>query len=299
MNLPGLPKDACRRAAGSAVASYGRLTAVVSFCIVISCIAIPTGLRAQSLKPETQHDFDCYVQSAETRMNAQKVFVRADSDAALEARLVHGQKAETVPANGPNPHALPGGQLYDWVGAVFIPGAKLDRLVAMLQDYDHRPQYFSETIATSKLLCRTGENHFRYTMRLKEPAVIDVESDVVWERVDEHRWRCRSYSIDTRETGKDHGYLRRLYSYWRFAEAEKGVSVEAETITLSDEFGSMARTFGSLLLGINPEKSLKHSLASMRESVLKPGLQIPSLPVGLPECAAPVRAGGCSSGTDH
>jgi hypothetical protein len=260
-------------------------------------MAGPTGLLGQQLKPETQRDFDCYVQSAEIRMNGQKTFVRADSDAALNAQLTHGQKVETIPANGPNPHALAGGQLYDWVGAVFIPGAKLDRLIEMLQDYDHRPQYFSETIATSKLLCRTGDKQFRYTMRLKEPAAIDVESDVVWERVDEHRWRCRSYSTSTREVGKDHGYLRRLYSYWRFAEAPQGVEVEAETITLSDEFGSMARTFGSMLLGINPEKSLKHSLASMRESVLRPGLQIPVSPAGLPECAAPYRVGECSSGT--
>jgi hypothetical protein len=267
--------------------------------VAISCLAIPTGLLAQQLKPETQRDFDCYVQSAETRMNAQKDFIRTDSDTALNARLVRGQKVETILANGANPHGLHGGQLYDWIGAVFIPDASLERLVRMLQDYDHRAQYFSETISTSKLLCRTGENHFRSTMRLKEPAVIDVESDVVWERVDEHRWRCRSYSIDTRETGKDHGYLRRLYSYWRFAETPKGVYVEAETITLSDEFGSMARTFGSMLLGINPEKSLRHSLASMRESVLKPGLQIPSPPVGLPECAAPVRLGACSSATGH
>ena len=60
--------------------------------------------------------------------------------------------------------------------------------------------------------------------------------------------------------GKDHGYLRRLYSYWRFAETDKGVFVEAETITLSDEFGAVTRTLGSALMGINPEKSLKHSL---------------------------------------
>jgi len=253
--------------------------------VMLSCLSIPTGLLAQTLKPETQREFDAYVQSAEARMNARKEFVRADSDPALQARLVRGQKVETIPANGANPHALTGAQLYDWAGVIFIPGAKLDQLIRMLQDYDHRPEYFSETIASSKLLCRTGQDHFGYTMRLKEPAVIDVESDVVWERVDEHRWLCRSYSIHTKEAGKDHGYLRRLYSYWRFAETTGGVHVDAETITLSDVFGSMARTFGSMLLGINPEKSLKHSLISMRESVLKPGLQIPSLPE-VPECAA-------------
>ncbi|HLK67644.1 MAG TPA: hypothetical protein VKU19_29620 [Bryobacteraceae bacterium] len=259
-------------------------TPVILSCAVLAAAISCAALFAQQLKPQTQHDFDNYVQSAETRMNGQKAFVRADSDSALNTRLVHGLKVETLPANGPNPHALTGGQLYDWVGVVFIPDVNLDRLVRMLQDYDHRADYFSETIASSKLLCRTGDSHFRYTMRLKEPAVIDVESDVVWEKVDEHRWRCRSYSTNTQEVGKDHGYLRRLYSYWRFAENQQGVQVEAETITLSDEFGSMARTFGSLLMGINPEKSLKHSLSSMRESAKRPGLEKLTLPIGLPEC---------------
>ncbi len=264
-----------------------------SLALVICCCAMPGGTVPGQLKPETQHDFDCYVQAAEARMAARTAFVLADGDAALKEQLVRGRRAPTVAPNGPNPHKVAGGHLYDWIGSVFIPGAKLDRLIEMLQDYDHRALYFPETIATSKLLCRTGQERFRYSMRLKEPAVIDTENDVVWERVDAHRWRCRSYSTQAQEVGKDHGYLRRLYSYWRFSEAENGVYVEGQTITLSDEFGGMARTFGSMLLGINPEKSLKHSLESMRESVLKPGLQIAAPPEGLPACGEPVTAGEC------
>ena len=267
----------------------------MKFCsaVLLCALGAPGVLRAQ-LKPETQRDFDCYIQSAEARMDARKAFVLAGADSALNQKLAHDQKVETIAANGANPRQLTGGQLYDWIGAVFIPGTSLDRLVRMLQDYDHRPQYFPETISTSKLLCRTGENHFRYTMRLKEPAIIDVESDVVWDRVDEHRWRCRSYSTRTAEAGKDHGYLRHLYSYWRFKETGEGVYVESETITLSENFGSVSRALGSMLMGINPEKSLRHSLAAMRQSVRKPGLDIPGLPAGLAACGEPVRPAGCA-----
>ena len=263
---------------------------------VIACIAIPAWLSAGTPKPETQRAFECYVQSAEARMDARKAFALASADSAWNKQLVEEKRIATMAPNGPNPHKLAGGHLYDWIGSVFIPGARIDRLVEMLQDYDHRAQYFPETISTSKLLCRSGKDHFRYTMRMKEPAVIDVDSDVVWERVDAQRWRCRSYSTKTTEVGKDHGYLRQLYSYWRFAEVEKGVYVEAETITLSDEFGGMTRALGSMLMGINPEKSLKHSLEAMRESVLKPGLTIPPLPEGLPQCEAAVpRPSGCAT----
>jgi hypothetical protein len=237
--------------------------------------AASTAIPAGQPGPQTQREFECYVQAAEARMEARQATVPA------------GERGiQTIGGNGANPHKLSGGHLYDWIGTSFIPGASLEKLIRMLQDYDHRAAYFPETIATSKLLCRTGKDRFRYTMRMKEPAVIDVESEVIWEQVDARHWRCRSYSIKVAEAGKDHGYLRRLNSYWRFSETGNGVFVDAETITLSDEFGGMTRALGSALMGINPEKSLKHSLEAMRASVLKPGLDIPAPPAGLPECGA-------------
>ena len=101
-------------------------------------LAIPPGLHAQ-LKPETQHDFDCYIQSAEARMDARKPFVLADADSALNQKLVKNQKVETIAANGANPHKLSGAQLYDWIGTVFIPGASLDRLIQLLRRFPRGP----------------------------------------------------------------------------------------------------------------------------------------------------------------
>jgi len=264
----------------------------------IFSLAIAPGVRAQQLKPGTLHDFECYVQAAEQRMSARQAFLLADSNSALDAKLVNGRRIETVEGNGSNPHKVAGGLIFDWIGSVFIAGVKLDRTVRMLQDYDHRAQYFSETISASKLLCRRGDNQFHYSMRLKEPAVIDVESDVIWEQVDPHRWRCRSYSTEVQAVGKDKGYLRRLYSYWRFSEAESGVYVEGETITMSDQFGSLMRGLGSMM-GINPEKSLRHSLDSMRETLQKPGQQFPSPPTGRPECGEPYHPEGCAVQSGH
>ncbi|HUI41972.1 MAG TPA: hypothetical protein VL523_08390 [Terriglobia bacterium] len=260
--------------------------------LALFVLAMGPVLAAQQLKPETERDFDCYIQAAEQRMGARPTFLVADADAALNQQLVGSHRIQTVEGNGANPHKVVGGLIFDWVGSEFISGATLDRTVRMLQDYDHRAQYFSETIATSKLICRRGEDQFDYSMRLKEPAVLDVASDVLWQRVDAHRWRCRSYSTDVRAVGKDKGYLRRLDSYWRFAEVPNGVYVEGETITLSDSFGALMRGLGSMM-GINPEKSLKHSLDSMRETLQKPGLQFPDPPQGVAACGEAYRPPGC------
>jgi hypothetical protein len=256
-------------------------------------LAIAAGLPAQPLKPQTVHDFECYVQAAEARMAARKAFLATDDDAAMKTRVLRADKPETILANGANPHKITGAMLYDWIGVIFIPHTTVDRTVRMLQDYDHRPRYFPEVISASKLLCRTGEDRFGFSMRLKEPAIIDSTNDVVWEKVDEHRQRCRSYSTEVKEIGATHNYLLRLNSYWRFADTGDGVLVESETITLSGEFNGLMRTLGSIA-GINPEKSLKKTLGSMRESQLKPEAQFDSAPTGLPACGEPVRMSGCT-----
>ena len=69
--------------------------------------------------------------------------------------------------------------------------------------------------------------------------------------------------------------------------------MEAETITLSGEFGSFMRALGSMM-GINPEKSLRKTLESMRESHAQAGRwSSPRPPAGLPDCGEPVRMAGC------
>jgi hypothetical protein len=259
--------------------------------------AIAGWLPAQEVKPQSLAEYECYVQAAESRMAARKSFLAADANPAQLQELVRGSKIVTLPGNGPNPHKVAGAMIYDWIGTVFIPGATVERTIRMLQDYDHRAEYFRDVVAESKLLCRTGEERFGSSMRLKEPALIDVESDIVWERMDPRRWRCRSYSTRVREVGKPHGYLLRLNSYWRFAEAEKGVFVEAETVTLSGEFGSLMRTLGSLA-GISPEKSVRKSLESIRET-LRTRSEFPQPPTGVPQCGAPLKAPACARESDR
>jgi len=260
--------------------------------LALSCGA-PAGLRAQELKPETIRAFECYIQSAEKRMETRQAFLLADSNPAMNQQVVAG-RIHTVPGNGPNPHKLAGGHLYDWIGTVFIDGAKVDRAIRFLQDYDHRAQYFPEVIASSKLQCRKGDGQFGFSMRMKEPSVIDVDNDVVWQKVDDHRWRCHSYSTQIKNVGgKDQRYIQRLFTYWRLFETGKGVYVEGESITLSGEFNAFMRTLGSWM-GINPEKSLKKTLTYMRENMHKPNMEFALPPTGLPECGEPVRVTGCA-----
>lgn len=259
---------------------------------VTTILAVTAALQAQTPKPETLSAYACYVQSAEGRMAARKTFLLVDADGA-RLRAVHDGKIQTVPGNAENPHKAPGGLIFDWVGTIFIPGATVQRTVRMLQDYDHRADYFPEVISTSRAFCAVGDTRFGFRMRIKEPVVADTDNDVVWEKVDDRRWRCRSYSGDVHEVGKPKGYLQRLNSYWRFVETNEGVFVEGQTLTLSGEVGSFIRALGSIA-GISAEKSLRRTLTSMRDSVLSKR-EFAAPPAGLPACGEPVRFNGCKT----
>jgi len=267
----------------------------VLFCLCVFAAA----LDGQTVSSQTIGEFECYVQSAEARMASRKTFLLADTDAALNEQVMGGKKVVVSPIPGSNPRKMTDAMLFDWVGTVFIPGARLDRMMRMLQDYDHRAQYFGDLVVSSKLNCRSGEGHFGYSMRMKEPVVTDSDYDVVWEKVDAQRWKCRSCSTKVREVEKQHGYLLRLCSYWRVAAIDKGVYVESEAIELTGQFGSVTRALGSMFLGLSPEKSLRRSLTSIRDVVLRPGAEFALPPAGLPECGEVYKPAGCAAGSQR
>ena len=76
--------------------------------------------------------------------------------------------------------------------------------------------------------------------------VLDTEHEVHYRSLDRARWVCRSYStriaeVEDADSLKErvlppdtgHGFLWRLYSYWRFAEREGGVFIECRAISLT------------------------------------------------------------------
>jgi hypothetical protein len=76
--------------------------------------------------------------------------------------------------------------------------------------------------------------------------VLNTEHKVTYFPLDATRQHSRSYSTKIAEVqdagepgehelpaGRDHGFLWRLYSYWRFLERDGGVYVECEAVSLT------------------------------------------------------------------
>jgi hypothetical protein len=194
-------------------------------------------------------------------------------------------KTLTQPWNQEGEVEVPDGLIHDWVGAIFIPGATLEKTLALVQDYDHHKEIYRPEVIDSRLLARNG-NDFQIYLRLLKKKVITVvlntRHDVRYFPLDDRRWYSRSYSTritEVRNTGEageselppgqGHGFLWRLYSYWKFQQIGGGVVVECQAISLTR---SVPRGLGWLIEPIIrnlPRESLANTLAATRAALVK------------------------------
>ena len=256
------------------------------FCLLI--ISIGTSSPAQQAR--TTEGFDRYLASAETRITQARGqrdgFLRIDS-------FLEAQKSETmnrlrsgqvvIEKVGDTPTEVPGGLIHDWVGSVLIPKTTIAQVLALIQDYDHSSRYFSPDVVQSRLESRKGDD-FQVFMRLRKHKVItvvlDTEYNVHYGRLDAARQF--SFSRSTRVTeiddpgspkeralpsGKDHGFMWRLNSYWAFEQSDDGVLIECEAISLTRDIPTgLAWMIGPFVNSI-PRESLQFTLEATRKAL--------------------------------
>ena len=208
---------------------------------MLSCLAAQPGQSAE-LKKETSAAFDHYIAASENRMKAELnngtfLFIdtwpetrRADAYSQLRNRQLLIQQVNTREEG--HPIEVPHGLIHDWVGALFIPKATLLQTLAVVQDYNNHYNIYRPEVRQSRLLSR-NDDHFKVFLQLYKKSlvtvVINAEFDVDYERFDTNHALSRSCSVrlaelqdvgqkDEHEMPVDdgHGYLWRLYSYWRF-----------------------------------------------------------------------------------
>ncbi len=239
------------------------------------------------LQARTVAAFDDYTHRVETRVDGSlkaPTFLWADQSPERSRQVRQGQVlAESL--TGKEPVSLPGALIHDWVGAVFIPGATVEKVVLMLQDYDRHKDLYRPEVTASRLVSRNG-NDFKIHLRLQKKKVItvvlDTDYDVHYVPVDSTRWYSSSLSTRIQEVenagkpgesaspaGNDRGFLWRLDSYWRFLERDGGVYVECEAVSLTRD---TPRGLGWLIEPVIrdlPRESLINTLRKTREALGK------------------------------
>jgi len=198
------------------------------------------------------------------------------------ADLMHGEvqvKQRTTLQAG-REISCPGCMIHHWEGLVFIRGARLNDVLRVLEDYDHHAKDYAPDVVRSRIDARDGDR-FRVSLRFRRQKVITVvlntEHDVHYVHLNRERRQSRSYSTHIGEVenagkpdehelpaGKDHGFLWRLYSYWRFEERDGGVYVECEAISLTRNVPAGLGWLIEPIVRKLPRESLVNTLLAMR-----------------------------------
>jgi hypothetical protein len=238
------------------------------------------------LNPRTLAGFDAYIHEAEMGMErtlrGNRQFLWSDSNSERVEQVGAGKVVAQF-WSGRAPVKVPSGLVHDWIGAAFIPDSTIQDILAVIQDYDNHKNIYKPEVIDSKLIRRNG-NDFQIYLRLLKKKIITVvlatDHDVHYRPIDRTRWVCRSHTTRISEVknagSRDecvfppdtgHGFLWRLYTYWRFQERDGGVVVECRAISLTRDvpFG-LAWAIEPIIQKL-PKESLINTLEATRQAL--------------------------------
>lgn len=264
--------------------------------LILFTPALSAQVMAAELKPATRQAFDRYVALVEKRLQGTQagkpfLWVRSRPElqrAQLLQRLMGGEviiERLNEQDQGRRDISVPDGMIHHWMATVFVPGADLRQALTLLQDYDHHKDLYRSEVKESKLLKREG-NHYTAFMRFYKKKVIGVtlntvhEADYVTLNLRQAYSNSHTTKVaevenagekDEREkpVGKDGGFLWALNSYWRLEEADGGVYVQCEAVSLTRDIPALVAWAVKPFVTEVPKESLFNTMQSTRLGLMQ------------------------------
>ena len=239
------------------------------------------------LEPKTTAEFERYVRGVESqlaeRWHGSKPFLSLEDDAAEKQKVLTGDLYIKQLANG-SPVSISDGLIHDWVGAVFIPHTSLERVLAVLRNFDEHKKIYPE-ITDSHTVRQSGNEvtgYWRLERKGLAPVKLDVEQEAHYQQLSPTRWICQAYARKINEidmglftrgrkfpVGEGHGYLWRLYAYWSLESVDGGVLAECRTLSLSRDIPqAVAWAVGPYVQKL-PQESLTSTLSGTRKAAMR------------------------------
>jgi len=246
----------------------------------------PALSKAAELKHESVQAWEVYVRVAKLRMeeraSGQSPFLWVDEMRHVER--VRAGELLVAPVNSDNPRKVPHGLIHDWIGAVFVPNAKLEDVVRVLDDYDRYKDFYKPMVVKSSLLERT-QDHEKVTLLMTQKAfsvtaAVETDNEVQIVRLDGNRTYSLSDAVRVQEIahygqpgehafpeGHGPGYVWRTFSVSRLEQRDGGVYVEMETIAMSRGIPVAFRWMLKPLVEALPRKIMLATLKNTRDAV--------------------------------
>lgn len=214
----------------------------------LALLAVPASQLAAEPAPAVVARYDAYVEGVEQRLERQhgsgSGFLPRPE---VATRLRRGEEVITRQDSG---GASPSGaMLHHWRAQAFVPGAHAAQLERLLRDVAAYPRVYAPEVERARATAVLGDRmHTAMRVRQKHvlTVVLDTDYDVAFGRLDDgHGW-SRSQSTRIAEIadagtpqervlgpGEDHGFLWRQQTWWSWAEADGGLYLDVESVSLS------------------------------------------------------------------
>lgn len=240
------------------------------------------------LQPQTIEEFDRYAAHVEQqlaqRWRGDKPFLLVDDQAAERKKILAGDVL-IAPGTPDNPVAISNGLIHDWAGTVFIPNTSMQKVLAVLQDFDRHSQIYP-SVVESRLIRRKGNDLVGYWRLEYKQALLtvalDVEQHAHYEKVGPGKWVCKAYAKNISEVddpgtprekklppGEGKGFLWRLYAYWSLEATNRGVVAECRTLSLSRDIPPALAWAIKPFVQSLPRESLAATLRDTRAAAMK------------------------------
>ena len=261
---------------------------VRNFLIGFMCLSfmvVPATSEGAELKKETQQAWDAYIQTANSQMvdRTHGPFLWVD-EVPDRSHSVRDGKILVSPIGQQNPKPVPYGLIHDWIGAAFIPDAKLEDVLSAARDYGHYKEFYKPNVIDSKSLGTAGTCD-KYSMLLANHEIVastalEGEYEACYHRLDDRRWYSIAHTTRLQEirryaqpgaqelpSDQGSGYIWRIYSFTRFEERDGGVYVELEVIVLSRDIPVAVRWVVNPIVRRVSKNAMLTSLRQMEEAV--------------------------------
>jgi hypothetical protein len=240
------------------------------------------------LKPDTSAAWEAYVSATErriaTEVRSRTGFLALDfrGSAAEDRRAVQAGGFVIAEMTTPGPAGsevhVPSGMIHHWRGAVLLPGARLDQVLARL--LKEVPGSGQDDILASAIKERQGDQllvYLKVQRRRIVTVVYNTEHRVTFNRYSATRASSTSTAVRIAEldqpntsserelaAGEDHGFLWRWNSYWRYEQVPGGVIAECESISLSRGVPLGMGLIAAPFISSTARESMERALVAVR-----------------------------------
>lgn len=281
--------DTRQRTSPSALFSKPKRRRFVRTFLAAALLILAASLTSKGaeLTSETLTAWDAYLQAQNARVaeySSATPFLWSDRSPDRLRRL---HKGETVVAPfGENPHRVQQGLVHHWIGAVFLPGARLNNVLSVVRDYGKYKDFYAPNVIESHVFRQT-DTEDTFSVRMLNKAVVgkfalDTEFQGSFRRLDDTKWYSVSSTTRVRDvenygTPDEHespsnigrGLIWRLFSISRFEQRDGGVYVELEAVALSRDIPGGLRWLVDPIVRRTSRDSMSVSLQKTAEAVLE------------------------------